>query len=602
MNQTKTLYSGNEGIARGAYEGGVKVAVGYPGTPSSEILETISKCYKDDIYSEWSTNEKVAMDVAAGAVYSGVRSIVTTKQVGMNVLSDSLFYLTYTGLEAGLVVVTADDPGMFSSQNEQDNRWYARIGKIPMLEPCDSQEAKDMVILGLELSEKFDTPVILRTGMRVSHSKSIVKLGERTTNIKEAKKFPRDIEKYNCNCIYSRSKRQVIAKRLGELAEWAETAEINRITWGDPKLGIISSGVVSEYAREVFPKASMLKLGMVYPLPTKKIREFASQVEEVVIIEELDPFLEEQIKAMGIQVHGKDIFPVYDELLPATMRIYAVAAGMLPAVDAQKPSVSEIGELPPRNAVFCQGCPHGTMFYLLSKLKVPVTGDIGCYNLGCLPPFNAQHTMGSMGASIGQLHGISVAKGPERAVCTIGDSTFFHAGLPALANMVHNKSKGVIIILDNATTAMTGHQDHPGMDKTLMGEHTAKIDIENLCKAMGVKMVRKVDSFNVKEVEKNLKDCLQWNDGPAVLIPSGKCIFVDRNPKPAYAVDLKKCIACGGCTKLGCPAIIQTDEINPTNKKQKMGINPVLCNGCSVCSQVCPIGAIYQTKRKEASE
>ncbi|MEN6411479.1 MAG: thiamine pyrophosphate-dependent enzyme [Veillonellales bacterium] len=598
----KVLYSGNEAIARGAYEAGVRVAVGYPGTPSSEILENIAKLYKEDIYAEWSANEKVAMDVAAGAAYSGVRTIVTTKQVGMNVLSDSLFYLVYTGIEAGVVVVTADDPGMFSSQNEQDNRWYARIGKIPMLEPCDSQESKDMVALGMELSEKFNTPVILRTGMRISHSKSIVNLGEREKNIKSAKEFPRDIKKYNCNCIYSREKRQVIAKRLKDLAQWAETAAINSITWGDRKLGIISSGIVSEYAREVFPNASILKLGMVYPLPEKKIRDFARQVDEVVVIEELDPFLEEQIKAMGISVRGKDIFLAYDELLPSTLREQAVAAKLLPAEELPKQPNFDIGELPSRNAVFCQGCPHRSTFYLLSKLKVPVTGDIGCYNLGCLPPFNAQHTMGSMGASIGQLHGVSAAGGPERAVCTIGDSTFFHAGLPALANMVHNNMRGVIIILDNETTAMTGHQDHPGMDKTLMGKPTAKIDIENLCLAMGVKKVKKVNAFHVKEVEASLKECLAWNDGPAVLIPTGECIFVARNPKQAYAVDANKCIACGNCTKAGCPAIIRIDEINPKTGKRKMGINSVICNGCSVCSQICPTGAIYQTGRKEAAE
>lgn len=602
MNEKRALLSGNEALARGAYEGGVKVAVGYPGTPSSEILETAAKLYKDEMYTEWSVNEKVAMDVAAGAAYSGVRTLVTTKQVGMNVLSDSLFYLAYTGLEAGMVVVTADDPGMFSSQNEQDNRWYARLGKIPMLEPCDSQESKDMVVLGLELSEQFDTPVILRTGMRISHSKSPVALGERTTAVKSAKPFTRDMLKYNCNCIFARNKRQVIVDRLAGLAEWAETAAVNKIIWGDRKLGIIASGVVYEYAREVFPDASFLKLGLIWPLPERMIREFASQVDTVLVVEELDPFLEEQIRAMGIAVHGKDVFLSYDEILPATMRERSIAAGLLPAEERRVPPQCDVGELPARNAVFCQGCPHRSTFYLLSKMGLPVTGDIGCYNLGCLPPFSAQHTMGSMGASIGQLHGISVAGGPERAVCTIGDSTFFHAGLPALANMVHNRSKGVVIILDNATTAMTGHQDHPGMEKTLMGEPTTRIDIEGLCRAMGVKMVRAVDAFNVKEVEQSLKECLTWEDGPAVLIPKGKCIFVARDPQPAYAVDLTKCVSCGACTKAGCPAIALAEETNIATGKHKMTINAVICNGCSVCSQVCPTGAIYRTGRKEAAE
>jgi indolepyruvate ferredoxin oxidoreductase alpha subunit len=594
------LLTGNEAIARGAYEGGVRVACGYPGTPSSEILETVAREYKGEIYAEWSVNEKVAMDAAAGAAYSGIRAMVTTKLVGMNVLSDSLFYLPYTGLEAGLVVVVCDDTGMFSSQNEQDNRWYAILGKVPMLEPCDSQECKDMVVQALQLSEKFDTPFIVRSGMRIAHSKSEVVLGERASNIPKAKDFPRDIAKYNCNALFARNKRQVIYKRFQDLKEFAQTTNLNKVVWQDTDLGIISSGVVYEYAREVFSRASFLKLGMVHPLPGKLIKDFASKVKTVLIVEELDPFLETQIKALGIETRGKDIFPSFDEILPEKMRELAVQAGLIK--DGEEKRIIDLGYLPTRAAVFCPGCPHRSTFYVLAKLKVPVTGDIGCYNLGCLPPFNAQHTMGSMGSSVGQLHGVSISGCPEKAVATIGDSTFFHAGMPPLVNMVHNHGKGVVIIMDNSTTAMTGHQDNPGMDQTLMGKPTQRVDIHRLAEAMGAKMVRTVNAFDVKEVEVTLKECLKWDDGPAVMITKGECIFISRNPQPAYTVDLNKCIACETCIKVGCPAVIKAEEIYPKNKRKKAKIDPVLCNGCGVCAQVCATGAIYQTEKLEAKE
>ena len=598
----RVLLSGNEAIARGAFEGGVGVATGYPGTPSSEILETISKRYRDSIYAEWSTNEKVAMDVAAGAAYSGVRSIVTTKSVGMNVLADSLFYLPYTGLEAGVVVVVCDDTGMFSSQNEQDNRWYALLGKTPILEPADSQECKDLVVMGLGLSEQFDTPFIVRSGMRIAHSKSAVVLGEPVTNPLPAKNFVRDIRKYNCNALFSRHKRPIIEQRLKDLIEYGETSPLHQLTWESHELGILSSGIVAEYAREVFPHASLLKLGMVWPLPEQLIRRFAAGVKTLLVVEELQPFLEMQIRAMGLAVRGKDVFPSFDEILPDKMRELAIDAGLLPESERRHPRVIDLGELPTRAAVFCPGCPHRSSFYLLSKMKLPVTGDIGCYNLGCLPPFHAQHTMGSMGSSVGQLQGISVSGCPERGVCTIGDSTFFHAGMPPLVDMVHNRGRGVVMIMDNGTTAMTGHQDHPGMEKTLMGATVERIDIETLVKAMNVKLVRSVDAFRVKEVEAALKECLTWEDGPAVLITKGACILVSRDPKPAYAVDLEKCVACDTCTKVGCPAVIKVDQINPRNKKRKTAIDPVLCTGCSICAQVCPAYAIYQTSEKEAAE
>jgi len=593
----KEILSGNEAFARGAYEAGIQVVTGYPGTPSSEIIKTIGELYTKDIYTEWSTNEKVAMDAAAGAAYSGRRSMVTTKQVGMNVLSDSLLYAVYTGAEAGLVVVTADDPGLFSSQNEQDNRWYARLAKIPTLEPQDSQEAKDFVVKGIEISEKFDTPVLIRSVMRVSHSKTIVKLSERSEISKKVDKFPRNIPKYNCTAMYAKKMHAKVEKRILDIQEWLETSNLNKIEWRDTKIGIITSGVVHTYVRDVFPNASILKLGMINPIPKKLIKDFALKVDKLIIIEELDPVLEEQIKALGIAVHGKDIFSPCYELLPDRMKEFATKAGLLKTEKSPENKYGELlKNLPVRSPVFCPGCPHRSSFYVMNKLKVPVAGDIGCYNLGSMPPFNAQHTMGSMGASIGVLHGISLAKISENAVCTIGDSTFFHSGIPPLINMVHNGGRGVVVIMDNSSTAMTGHQDNPGIGWSVTRDRKAKkIEIEPLVRAMGVEKVVTVNAFNVKEVKEGFEECLKFN-GVAVLITKGECIFVSRNPKPAFTVNTEKCIACHECFKVGCPAVVMDIVKNEKNGKFKAKIDPTLCNGCSVCSQVCPTGAIEATR------
>ncbi|MGC9529410.1 MAG: indolepyruvate ferredoxin oxidoreductase subunit alpha [Candidatus Bipolaricaulaceae bacterium] len=594
----RVLLSGNEAVARGAYEAGVQVATGYPGTPSSEILETIAREYGKEIYAEWSTNEKVALDAAAGAAYSGRRTLVTTKQVGMNVLADSLMYTVYTGVEAGLVVVTADDPGMFSSQNEQDNRWYARLAKVPLLEPTDSQEAKDFIILAFELSERFDTPVVVRTTMRVSHAKSLVSLGTRRAAASDVERFPRNQRKYVCTAMWARARHPVVEARVRELAQYAEEAPINRMELGDRAMGIVTSGITYAYAREVFPDASFLKLGMTWPLPAELIRSFAHCVDRLVVIEELDPFLEEQVRALGLPALGKGVFPACGELLPDALAKVGVEAGLLPPASVPRPQVAVPKDLPARIPVLCPGCPHRSTFFVLAKLGVPVAGDIGCYNLGCLPPFNAQHTMGCMGASIGVLHGMAIAGLPERGVATIGDSTFFHAGLPALANMVHNQGRGVVIIMDNGTTAMTGHQDHPGTGWSLHGSQPKRVELVPLVRALGVEKVTTVDAFDVEQVKKGLQDCLAY-DGPSVLITQGPCVHLSKPAGAAYWVDSEQCIACGECFKLGCPAIVRSGDTHPKTGRPKSSIDPTLCVGCDMCRQACPVGAIHAPDSEE---
>ena len=594
---TKSLLSGNEAIARGAFEAGVQVATGYPGTPSSEILENVQRLYGKEIYAEWSANEKVAMDAAAGAAYSGRRALVTTKQVGMNVLSDALLYTVYTGIEAGLVVVTADDPGMYSSQNEQDNRWYARLAKIPLLEPADSQEAKDFVVEAFRLSERFDTPVLIRTTMRTSHSKGVVVEGDRAPVPGSVGPFPRQQEKYVCTAMWAKKRHPIVEQRLLDLGKHADEMAINRIELGDPSFGIITSGVTYAYAREIFPGASFLKLGMTSPLPMRKIRDFASSVERVVVIEELDPFLEEQVRAMGISVLGKSVFPPHDELLPDTLARLAADAGLLPkeSRNARGESLVPTG-LPPRIPVLCAGCPHRSSYFWLAQMGIPVAGDIGCYNLGCLPPFNAQHTMGCMGASIGVLHGMAIAGLPERGVATIGDSTLFHSGMPALVNMVHNRSRGVVLVMDNGTTAMTGHQDHPGTSWSLHDANAPHVPIEPLARALGVEKVETVDAFDVRAVKKGLDESLDF-DGPSVLIAEGLCAQIAKPSTETYEVDPARCVACATCFKLGCPAIVKDDDDSST--RAKAAIESTLCVGCDMCRQVCPVGAIRASAHQE---
>jgi len=554
----------------------------------------------EEIYSEWSVNEKVAMDVAIGASYAGKRSLVTMKQVGMNVAADSFFYAVYTGVRGGLLIVTADDPGMFSSQNEQDNRHYARFAKMPMLEPADSQEAKEFVGIGLALSEEWDTPVLLRTVMRVSHSASPVELGERVVEDGEVTPpLERDPHKLVSTAMWARERHPVVEARLVELAERASEFPYNRLEWGDRGLGIVASGPVYRYAREVFPEVSYLKLGMSYPLPEGLIREFAAGVEELLVIEELDPFVEDQIKALGIECRGKDVFPACGELLTSVIERCAVEAGLLSGeAVSEARSVAPAG-LPGRSPVLCPGCPHRSTFYVLSrKKKVVVAGDIGCYNLGALPPFNATDTMGAMGASVGVAHGFDVAGIPDPFVAVIGDSTFFHSGMAPLLDIVHGGGKSTVMILDNHTTAMTGHQDHPGVGEKLGGGAVRKVEIEDVVRACGVDHVQVVDAFDMEAVKGAVEEGLGF-DGPSVIIVDGPCFFVGPGSLGVYEVDLEACIACGTCARLGCPAVIRSEEVYAKTRKRKAAIDPVLCVGCDLCAQVCPREAIYAVEAAE---
>jgi indolepyruvate ferredoxin oxidoreductase alpha subunit len=596
----KRLLSGNEAVARGAWEAGVEVASAYPGTPSTEILEEFARL--PNVYAEWAPNEKVAVDVAVGAAYAGRRALAAMKHVGVNVAADSIFYVSMTGVEAGLVIVTADDPAMHSSQNEQDNRRYAKFARIPCLEPSDSQEAKDLVGAALALSEQFDTPVFLRLTTRICHSSTPVDLevGDKAPVPKRqhADTFPRNTAKYVMIPANARKKHPVIEERIRLVAGFAETFAFNRIEWGnmagpEGRLGIVTCGVAYQYAREVFPEASILHLGMTYPLPSGLIHDFASKVDRLIVIEELDPFLEEEIKLMGVACEGKSIFPVFGEFDPRVVRESAIAAGLLP--ESARVPVAELvsPEIPPRPPVLCPGCPHRAVFHVLSKRKVPVTGDIGCYTLGLLPPLSAIHTCGCMGAGIGQAHGAAKAGIGERMVAVIGDSTFFHTGLPALLNVAYNRSNVITIILDNRITGMTGHQQNPGTGYTLQMQETPAIELEPLVRALGIERVKTVPAFDVKALDETIKEFLKA-DGPSVLIARDECALLPSARKRwlPLRVVADKCNGCTMCFRIGCPAILKSDELDEKTQRPKALIDPLLCTGCEVCAQVCPRDAI----------
>ncbi len=600
MIEKRALLSGNEAIARGAFECGVKMAAAYPGTPSTEILENLA-IYKDkEMHAEWSPNEKVAMEVGMGAAFGGVRALVVMKHVGVNVAADPLFTLSYTGLKGGLVVVTADDPEMHSSQNEQDNRNYAKFAKVPMLEPSDSQEAKDFTKIAFEISEKFDTPVMLRVTTRVSHSKSVVLLEEPIVSPIQPG-LVKDPVKFVMLPGNARKRHPIVEKRMEELAHFAENFSENRIEWGENKIGIISSGISYQYAKDVMPEASFLKLGMVFPLPKAMIKSFASGVRKIFIVEELDPFIEEQVKAMGIEVTGKEVFPLCGELTPGL-----VEKGLK---GREAPILTkEIGmRLPARPPVLCPGCPHRGIFSLLNKMKLFVAGDIGCYTLGFLPPLSAIDTCVCMGASIGHAMGLDRALGEAalgKVVAVIGDSTFLHSGITSLLNVAYNKGAVTLIILDNHTTAMTGRQDHPGTGFTLQGDATLQVNLVKLARALGIRHVKVVNPYELKATERVIKREVKRNE-PSVIISRAPCILSRRERadlKPAFLVKADDCTGCRTCLRLGCPAIEWVKEDGETlagkKRKGRASIDRFLCNGCTICAQICKFGAIKETDGK----
>lgn len=576
----KILMSGNEAIARGAYEAGVRFAAAYPGTPSTEILENAAGY--PEIDAQWSSNEKVALEVGIGASLAGARVLVAMKHVGVNVAADPLMTLAYTGVNGGLVLVVADDPGMHSSQNEQDSRHYARLAKVPMLEPSDSQEAKDMIAVALELSEEFDTPVMLKSSTRISHSQTLVSLGERRDV--PVKSYVKNAKKYVMIPAYGRLRHTYVEERMELLRKYVEQSPLNRIEWRDRKIGVICAGICYQYVREALPWASVLKLGACYPLPARLIEEFASGVEDLYVVEELDPFMEEQVKAMGIRARGKELFPLTGELSPNLIAARILGKGLAAPLDV--PGYCD-EPVPLRPPVLCPGCAHRGVFYLLKKLKLIVSGDIGCYTLGTLPPLEAMDTCICMGASISA--GLGFEKGnPDlkgKVVSVIGDSTFFHSGMTGLADVVYNRGTTLTLVLDNRITAMTGHQHHPGTGRTLKGDPTAALDIGAICRALGVTRVREVDPFDLGQLEQAIREEIAAGE-PSVLIARRSCSLMEKTRNEPYCIDTEKCVACGLCMKLGCPAI--------SRKGDQVAVDAALCVGCAVCVQVCKQEAIVK--------
>lgn len=581
----KVLMTGNEAIARGAYEYGVRVAAAYPGTPSTEILENIARY--EDIYAQWSCNEKVALEVGIGASLGGARTLVAMKHVGVNVAADPLMTLAYTGVNGGLVLVSADDPGMHSSQNEQDNRRYARFAKIPLLEPSDSQEARDFVGIALDISEEFDIPVMLRTTTRIAHSMTEVVLQEPGSYPR--KKMDKDIHKYVMIPAYARQRHQILEEKLQDLKVYSEGSPLNYIQWGDREVGVITSGTCYQYVKEALPGVSCLKLGMAHPFPEKLVREFASGVKELFVVEELDAYLEEEVRLLGLEVTGKALFPLTGELSVSLVR---EKLGRAPGPPPRQLEGYAREEIPLRPPVMCPGCPHRGIFYLLKEMGLVVTGDIGCYTLGCLPPLEAMDTCICMGASIGAALGMEKAN-PElkgKVVAVIGDSTFFHSGLTGVLDVAYNLGSSTVIILDNRTTAMTGHQDHPGTGMTLKKEEGKPADLEAIVKSLGIQSVCRVDPLDLEESREVIRREVQ-GDYPSVIIFERPCALRVKDRPGPLEVDQEECGYCSFCLGLGCPAMVH----DPGGGVVK--IDPSLCAGCSLCRQLCDCGAI-----KEAGE
>lgn len=570
-----TIMLGNEAIARGAYEAGVKVSAAYPGTPSTEISENMIQY--PEIYAEWSPNEKVAMEVAIGASISGVRAMASMKHVGVNVASDPLYTVSYIGVNGGLVLVAADDPGLYSSQNEQDTRCVARAALVPVLEPSDSQEAKDFMKYAFDLSEKYDTPVILRTTTRLSHSQGKVTLEERMEPIDIP--YERNIAKTVMMPGNAIGRHLYVEKRMNDMAEDGYKDPINRMEIRDKSIGFITSGIPYQYVREACPNASVLKLGMVHPLPKKLIEEFAAQVDKLYIFEELEPVIEEQVRSWGIEAVGKEIFTRQGEYSANMLR---------KAVLKQEVEIADKAAVPARPPILCPGCPHRSVYSVLSKLKIRAAGDIGCYTLGAVAPLSVVDTTVCMGASISTLHGMEKAKGKDFVknwVAVIGDSTFMHTGINSLMNMVYNQSTATVMILDNSTTGMTGHQEHAATGKTLMGETVTAINIFHLCKSLGIQNVTEVNAYDIVELEKVIKEEVA-KDELSVIITKSPCVLIKGLKFPDICKPVtEKCKKCGACLRPGCPALTK-------NEDGTISIDSVMCNGCGLCMKLCKFDAI----------
>ena len=573
----KTLMTGNEAIARGAWEAGVRVISSYPGTPSTEITENAAKY--DEMYCEWAPNEKVALETAIGAAVGGGRAMACMKHVGVNVAMDPLMTITFCGVRAGLVFVSADDPGMHSSQNEQDNRKLGQFAKLPVLEPADSHEAKEFTKLAFELSERFDTPVMLRTTTRIAHSQSLCELEERAEQ--PLPEYEKNAQKYVMVPAHARPRHNAIEQRLLDLTDYAATSPLNRIEMNDSAIGVICNGVVYQYVKEALPQASILKLGLTNPISPALLRDFAARCRTVYVIEELEDVIETACIKAGLSVHGKDTFSFVGEIFPETIR--AAIGG-----EQEQAAYCYSQPVPARPPVLCAGCPHRASFHVLSRLKLHVIGDIGCYTLGAGAPLSAIDTTVCMGASIGMAHGLEKARGREfakKTVAVIGDSTFIHSGITPLIDVVYNKGTTTVIILDNRITAMTGHQENPLTGRTVKGEPTRAIDLEALVRGCGVERVRTADPFDVKEFRRIVKEELQA-DEPSVIIARRPCELLLKEKRTPFAIDPQKCRTCGNCLTIGCPAMANCGEDKPPL------IRAESCVGCGLCANICAHHAI----------
>jgi indolepyruvate ferredoxin oxidoreductase alpha subunit len=578
----KELMLGNKAVARGLYEAGCCFISSYPGTPSTEITEEAAKY--DEIYCEWAPNEKVAMEAAFGASLAGKRSFCGMKHVGLNVAADPLYTMSYTGVNAGIIIGVADDAGMHSSQNEQDSRHHAIASKVPMMEPSDSTEALEFTKLAYELSEEYDTPILMKMCTRVSHSQSIVEAGERV--VPERKAYEKNIPKYVMMPGNAIKRHPFVEDRMRRMAEWAETAPVNRVEMGGTEIGIITSSTSYQYVKEVFgDTVSVLKLGLVNPLPTKLIKDFAAKVGKLIVVEELDPIIENHCKALGLEVHGKDMLPIEGEFSQNLIKkaITGEAAGGT-ALDET---------IPMRPPVMCAGCPHRGLFFALKKNKCTVLGDIGCYTLGAVAPLASIDMTLCMGGSVSSIHGFNKAgegENEKKTVAVIGDSTFMHSGMTGLANIAYNQSNSTVIILDNSITGMTGHQQNPTTGYNIKGDPAGKIDLEALCRAMGFNRVRVVDPYNIQECDEAIKEELAA-DEPSVIISRRPCALLKyvKHKKP-FKVNTEKCIGCKSCMRIGCPAISMKDG--------KAHVDETLCVGCGLCEQLCPVGAFESTEEE----